>query len=421
MKLLTITNRYYFISILLFFIVAGVILFFLLRYHLDDELNEQLLGDQQRITFAMLQRDTMNKPQFPLRDDLTFQRRPLDFKMETQLFDTLMYDKTEKDIVPFRMIRFTAKTRQANYLITVKRSMIETDDLVISILISLMVVIGLFSLILLWMNSYFSKKLWSPFLNTIMRMKSFDINKHEQAFQTSSTRIQEFTDLNTTLEQMISRIQSDYFRMKEFSENAAHELQTPIAIINTKLESLLQTSELNEESAGLIQSAMENSSRMSKLIQTLLMLTKIENRQFDAREKISMNEVIKKYLNLYDELIREKKLKVEMKEEGEFVAEVHPQLADILISNLISNAIRHNKLEGSIHVSISPDKISISNSGNAPAHSTQEMFARFKKGNQSSEHLGLGLSLVKEIVQAANLSVQYTFHEGEHVLELKKK
>ena len=146
-------------------------------------------------------------------------------------------------------------------------------------------------------------------------MKSFDINKHEQAFQTSSTRIQEFTDLNTTLEQMISRIQSDYFRMKEFSENAAHELQTPIAIINTKLESLLQTSELNEESAGLIQSAMENSSRMSKLIQTLLMLTKIENRQFDAREKISMNEVIKKYLNLYDELIREKKLKVEMKEE----------------------------------------------------------------------------------------------------------
>ena len=133
-----------------------------------------------------------------------------------------------------------------------------------------------------------------------------------------------------------------------------------------------------------------------------------------------MNEVIKKYLHLYYELIKERKLKVEMREEREFISEVHPQLADILISNLISNAIRHNSPEGNILVTVSADKISISNSGEAPSQSTEEMFARFKKGNQSAEHLGLGLSLVKEISNAAGLSVQYTFQEGEHKIELKK-
>jgi signal transduction histidine kinase len=136
---------------------------------------------------------------------------------------------------------------------------------------------------------------------------------------------------------------------------------------------------------------------------------------------ISLNEIMKKHIDFYEEMIREKNITLQWKGEGIFFVELHPQLTDILASNLISNAVSHNIVNGNIQIFSSQEKFSVRNSGEPPTHSPEEMFSRFKKGNQSSGHLGLGLALVKEIVDSAHLSVQYSFLNGQHVIELRRK
>jgi signal transduction histidine kinase len=420
MKLLTIANRYNLISILLFFVFAGIILFRLINHQLNEELNEQLLNEQVHISRAMRSLDSIANYALLQNDNMTFNNTAKSFQLKPKLFDTIIFDSIEKEEIPYRAIRFSAQTKNSNYIITLKNSQIEATDLAYSIFISLMLVFGLFSLMLIIMNHYFSKKLWAPFLKTIASIKNFNINNRDTDFKPAETRILEFRELNDSLLQMTRKISNDYDRIKEFSENAAHELHTPLAIIRTKLESLLQSKNLNEQNAQLISHALENAVRLSKLTQTLLLLTKIENRQYEEKLSISFLSVFKRFLELYDEILNEKQIKVAINTEEDFVCEMHPVLGDIMVSNLLNNAIKHNIQNGSIIIYLSNIGIKICNSGEAPDFPTELLFNRFKKGYQSSGQLGLGLALVKEIAETNNLRSMYLFENKIHTIKIEK-
>lgn len=420
-KLLSVTNRYYLISISLFFIFAGVMLFYMIHHHLNEELNEELKAEKTQICKTMRSLDSLNSYSLVLNDNLTVKKINSSTRIQSTLFDSTIFDNNEMEYIPYRVIRFTSPTLKTNYIITIKKSQIESEDLAYSIFLSLIMIFGLFSIMLFIFNYYFSKKLWSPFLKTIRSIKTLNISNSETAFESSTTHIQEFNELNSSLLQMINRIKSDFNRMKEFSENAAHELHTPLSIIRTKLESLLQSKNLNNEDAQLINQALENTVRLSKINQTLLLLTKIENHQFEKKQIITISEVFRKFIELYDETIADKELKVNVKIEEEFICEMHPVLVDVLLSNLLSNAIKHNIQKGTLSIRFKKDEFEITNSGLSPEYPCELLFTRFKKGNHhSSEHLGLGLALVKEIVDTNNLQVFYTFDNGLHSVRIKK-
>ncbi len=419
MKLLTINNRFNLISILVFFILAGFVLFRLFRYQLKQELDEQLHVERIHVSNALQQIDSIGSAYRMLNDDLTIRQIPAQLEISPLLFDTLMFDNVEDDTIPLRVIRFSARTQLANYEILIKKSELENSDLVISIFISLTIVFGLIGLMMILVNNYFSRKLWNPFLKTISSMKALNINDRDSVFNGPQTSIREFRDLNDALEQMIEKIRSDYNRIKDFSENAAHEIHTPLAIISSKLESLLQGSELNQESALLIHQALENTRRLSKLNQALLLLTKIENRQFEEREEISFSEILKKHLDNYEEIIEQKKISVDFDNLENFIFRIHPALADSLVSNLLNNAIRHNQDHGSIHIILRKNGFTIMNTGEKPEVPVEVLFTRFKKGNKVSSNLGLGLSIVKEIVDTNRLGISYNFENDLHKITIE--
>ena len=415
-KLLSIINRYYMFSLLLFFILAGFMLFYAFSFYLNEELDEQLNTERVHFMNSTQSMDTLNISSLVFLDFISVKRISPGLTIEPEKFDSSMYDKVEKEIIPFRLIRFSSQTRKANYVVVMKTPKLETRDIVNSIFLSLMIVFGLLCLILYISNLYLSKKVWSPFLKTISSIKTLNINDCDASFNYQASHIEEFNELNVSLQKMAERIQSDYFRMKEFSENAAHELQTPLSIIRSKLESLLQSKDLNNEDAQLINQALESTVRLSRLNQSLLLLTKIENRQYGQKQMVNFSEVFDKYLKLYTEMIAEKGIRLQMKKEEDFIFEINPMLTDVLISNLLSNAIKHNVLNGEVMISIKKNRFEISNTGKAPDCSTELLFSRFKKGNHSPEHLGLGLALVKEIVETSGMQISYTFENERHVL-----
>jgi signal transduction histidine kinase len=209
--------------------------------------------------------------------------------------------------------------------------------------------------------------------------------------------------------------------MKEFTENAAHEMQTPLAVVQSKIELLLQDANLTDEQVEAIMQANTALIRLGKLNQSLLLLAKIENHQYEATTPISLKDITIKYLKLFDEMIKDKRLTVETTYAEDFVISLHSLLADSLISNLIGNAIKYNYNGGRISISISDSEYHISNTSNLPAIEQQQLFKRFNKSKDKADaSTGLGLAIVKKIADTHNLNITYKAENGEHHFYIRK-
>lgn len=183
----------------------------------------------------------------------------------------------------------------------------------------------------------------------------------------------------------------------------------------------MQDSNLSEAQVTAIAQAFTALSRLSKLNKSLLLLAKIENNQFEASERISLAEVTKKYLHLFDEIIKDKGLKVDTNNIADFAVLLHPFLADSLVSNLLGNAIKYNHEGGAIHIRISSDAYCIRNTSHLPAIDAQQLYQRFKTGGHGADHAtGLGLAIVKRIVDTSHLSINYEYTEAMHCFCMNK-
>jgi signal transduction histidine kinase len=232
------------------------------------------------------------------------------------------------------------------------------------------------------------------------------------------TDIYEFKLLNHTLDKMSKKIRLDFLNLKEFNENAAHELQTPLAIIKSKLELLIQRENLDEKQLQLISAVFEATTRMSKLNQGLLLISKIENNQFIQTEPISVPQILDKTIEHFGEMIEHRHITVTKKYHHPAKLKANPVLAEIFITNLVSNAIRHNILNGYIVITVNHDSFTISNTGQILKTDPQNLFERFRKSENNPDSVGLGLSIVQKIADLNQMKVEYLHQEGVHTLRI---
>ncbi|MDZ7605650.1 MAG: HAMP domain-containing sensor histidine kinase [Cyclobacteriaceae bacterium] len=211
---------------------------------------------------------------------------------------------------------------------------------------------------------------------------------------------------------------ADYKNLKEFSENASHELQTPIAVAKGKLELLLQSKNLDEDQLMLINSVSESIDHMSKMSRALSFLTKIENKEFSEMAPINLTEKISNLAYNFQELFDLKDIEATLDIEEDVIVHGDNTLFQILINNLLQNAVRYNIPGGKINISLTKTTLRISNTGNPLKTAPDELFKRFKKDIQSSENIGLGLSIVKKICDVSGYRVNYEHADGLHILSV---
>ncbi|WP_291913863.1 HAMP domain-containing sensor histidine kinase [Chitinophaga sp. CB10] len=258
-----------------------------------------------------------------------------------------------------------------------------------------------------------SRIILEPFYRGLKIIKHFDVKKSDQKLQLAHTTTTEFKELNAFIESMARKARADYAAIKEFSENASHELQTPLAVVRSKLDLLSQTA-IDDNQARLIgdmQSAIE---RLSHINRSLVLLTKLENHEYATSENIKFCAITKRVMATYEDWVKMKDITISSQLDKNIVLNIHPALAEILLNNLFSNAIRYNVEGGKIRVELSKYNFTISNTGNPPELPTAELFRRFKKGNQSGESTGLGLAIVKQICTVNDFSVTYNYMNGWH-------
>jgi two-component system sensor histidine kinase QseC len=261
-----------------------------------------------------------------------------------------------------------------------------------------------------------SRDILSPFNESLVQMQKFNLRK-KKPLVLAESNTKEFKELNMLLKKMTDMAITEYGLVKEFSENASHELQTPLSVLRSKLELLAET-DIQGDQAILIGEMQHAIEKMARINYSLLLLTKLENQEYEATETISFAGHIKSILGFYEDRIQMKALSLTTDISDDILLKMHPALADLLFDNLLGNAIRHNVKNGIINIKANQGVFIIENTGAAPVIPTRELFERFKKSDQCGESIGLGLAIVKQICELNKFDVQYIYNDGIHSLRI---
>jgi len=220
-----------------------------------------------------------------------------------------------------------------NKEIILRKNMVESRDLKEGLIQSMWIVFVALLLILMVSNYFMSKKIWSSFYRTIHKINRYDLTKNE-ILELPPSKITELAELNQAIRKMSEKIRDDYLSLKEFSENASHEIQTPLSIIKSKTELLFQWEGLTEEQLAHIQAIDQAATKLSRLNHSLLLLTKIENRQFEYDAEIDLKSLIEAQLKELDEFVQLQQITVQKQIEQSKIVQMNPVLADVLLRNL---------------------------------------------------------------------------------------
>lgn len=414
MKLLNYTTTYF--AVILIFLLAIWAVFFYLEImdeiydSMDDGLENQkmLVIRKAREDPSILERSAFEDGNYIITP-ITVETG----KGFTDAYcDTLMFRENEADYEPVRLLESVFRQDGNFYKIKVVTSMVEEDDLRKELFFStLYLYIGLIIVILL-LNNFLQKKAWKPFYKLLGRLDKFSI-ENAREIKYEKTNIDEFRLLNERVDRLLKKSMESYKSQKEFIENASHELQTPLAISINKLELMAENSNFNAGQMEEVGAVLNSLERLTRLNKSLLLLSRIENRQFAEGEKFSWNGLVKQIVSEFEDYAVHQQVKLELTEEGVFDYPGNKDLAGILISNLLRNAIIHSSPEAKVKVIITSGSVRFENPGTAPLDEIK-IFSRFQ-GTDSARSTGLGLAIAKAITDKFSIRLSYHFISQTHI------
>lgn len=321
------------------------------------------------------------------------------------------------EIDRFRVLSSYININGKLYHLQIETNIEEADETMLAISV---VTLSFFSLLVIGfilLNRRIAKQIWQPFRNTLEKLKAFDLTT-QQTISFDKTDIEEFEELNQSLQKLIDKNISVYNQQKTFIENASHELQTPLAVLKSKMDLLLQNKNITSEQAELLTAIDLPLSRMTRINKNLLLLAKIENKQFSEVESIELTQLINETLELLADYITTKQIIVDKNLTEKSSVVCNKTLFEILVNNLLINSIVHNSEKGKINIEFSDKTLKVSNTGKT-ALNNEKLFERFAVSSSQNTNSGLGLAIVKEICNRYQWQISYAFKNGVHSFSIK--
>lgn len=330
-----------------------------------------------------------------------------------RIIQKLFYDEITPEWEPYRVLYTNVRIQGNPYILMIRLNLVESEDLIRTLTWLYFGVLFTLLIVIFFVTRFISNRLWKPFYDTLKKIRQFNIEQHT-APVFNSTRVKEFRQLNKGLIKLINDNLKAYQSQKEFTGNAAHELQTPLAVFSSKLDLLLQDTSLNDNQAAILNSLYEAVSRLSRVNKNLLLLAKIENNQYATLDQVNIKAVIEEVLPYFTEQAVSRNLTIETDIEDAPVLNTSKPLAEIMINNLILNAIAHNRINGSISIKATNNRLSICNTSEQQELNTESLFKRFGKISRGSNSSGLGLAIIKQICQLHGWEVKYNYKSDKH-------
>jgi len=404
------------IIILLF---SGIALYFSIKTLLENEIEEELYSNKNLVEHLLDSDPNLHGiPPIMVVEKVETPQTAI-------LNDTLIFDPLQDEIELFRQLSGTKNINGQEYKITVRAMVIESENILFAIVFTFVIIILVAFIFLFYFNKSRNEKLWKPFFINLEKIKDFTI-KEETSLKLEESDIIEFDDLNREVAMLIEKVQADYQNLKQFTEDVSHEMQTPLAIMQAKIETMFNDLKIDDSQYEQLSSLQNDIRRLKNLNKRLILLAKIDNNQFTDDKLININELFEEILTNFKELTS-----VDFIIESNKIIEVKidRSLALVLGNNLISNAVKHNFENNRITINFFDNKVQIMNSGTYQLDNPDQVFNRFYKESKKRDSSGLGLSIVKKICDYYGYVPSYSFIErttkstllGYHTFEIQFK
>lgn len=416
MKLLHYTNRS--LSILLFILLGiwGALFYYTIIDEVMDETDDTLENYREIIVGKVLHDPGILTTEDNILHSYTI--RPLtDEEAENydeRFYDSTVYIETEDEYEPVRVMQSCFRASNDKfYELELRISTLERDDMVHAIFWYLLILYFVLLLCVMTGTRLVLKRVFVPLQRLLVWLDGITPGKPVPDLD-NDTKIMEFKKLNEAAEAMSRRSERAYEEQKQFIENASHELQTPLAIARGKLELFTESENLTEQQLQDMDELYRTLSRAIKLNKSLLLLSRINNGQYIDSKEMNLNEILKEVLAGLMEIYESKEIHVSVEELAVCKVCMNESLAYTLLTNLLKNAIVHNRQGGSMCITINKSELLIENSGDVPLDA-QRIFQRFYRADlEKKESTGLGLAIVKSISDMYGIPVSYRYGNNAH-------
>lgn len=416
-KLLHKTTRDFLALAVVILIICAPIFYFVSQWLYVYETEEVLVQHKN----AFVKQSSKN---FTPEDIKTWNRFNLHFTIlpdmgvtKDSIVGTMQEDSAVDEKEPFRIIYAPVEIAGKRYTYTEKIHLLEMERMVYSIAAMFTFIIVILFIGIVWLSKKTASKRWKPFYNTLDQIHEFEIDKNKPP-HFLETDIDEFDRLNKSLETLIEKNTAIYKGQREFVENAAHELQTPLALFQNKIDTLFQM-QLNKEQTHVLGALSRDVAKLNRLNKNLLLLSKIEHEIYLEKNTILINEHIEKHLDFFNEQaeLKEILINVQISEQLKIIG--NSVLTEILINNLVLNAVRHNHDGGSIIIRTMSSELLILNTGVNTPLPIEKLFNRFVKSGASSNGNGLGLAIIKKITELNGWKISYSYNNNIHCFSVR--
>jgi signal transduction histidine kinase len=397
-------------------IISVPVFYFILQRIMWNNIDEDLQSQRHWIENQLQKTSPENFVSF--NNNILIRRGQ--FSKNERLSTEKLYVSYDNEIVPYRIIEFNTTANGEKYAVRIQKSLIESEDILRAIVTMQLSVLLILLAVLVLINRNLNHNVWKPFYKTLDALKKYRIDRDE-FINLPNVPINELNDLNQSLNELTKHNREIFTAQKEFTENASHELQTPLAIIQSNLDLLWQTSPLSKEQANLIQNLTENNIRISNLNKSLLLLAKIDNKQFTDVKPVDIALLTEKIMSRFCESFVQSNITLSQQTSLSATVFADETLMEILISNLISNTLRYTPTNGTVDINITHDSFKIGNTAiNSKPLDSRKLFRRFQKQEESTKNsIGVGLEICRRICIQYGFDIQYKFSEGKHWFEVK--
>lgn len=410
MKLLSKTSINYLWVTFTVLVITGILLFFFLFRTVSEEIREQLELQADMIVTELTAGQSINYPLV----EITAIQQP-SHTPSAVFRDTLIYDHSQKKDEGYYYLRQTRLIKGKPLSITVMTTHIGWDGYTQAIVMMFVVMAFLLVLAGGLVNYFVHRKIWNPFLLNLKILQSYSVSSKAD-LQLVPSSIDEFGELNLVVKDLAQRAQQEYTGLKEFTENASHEIQTPLTIIKSRLESMSQLS-LNPEIAAYLIDTKQAVDRLSRLNRGLLLLAKLDNYVFPDRKDLQLDTMLLNMTEQMEDLFEQRGMRI-VKTIQEKKIYASPYLLEILITNLLSNMLQHGKHQTEVSIDLQANKLTFSNQGGAIDLPHEKLFSRFGKTTAGYNGNGLGLSIIKQICTVHLWEIVYTYKEDTHIFQI---
>lgn len=405
MTLLHKTTRDYLIASVSILIFTGFTLFVILQKAVGDEMDEQLELQADQIFESIRLGNHVNSPFIKIQQ--VTDNTPLGLVFG----DTMVYDRVQKEIEEYHYLKETQAIGNARYDVTVMSSHIGWDNYYLTILYIFLLTAVLLTASGILINYYSNKKILRPFFQNLKNVQAFSVTS-PHSLELHDSAITEFKELNFTLKDLTERSRKEYLALREFTENASHEIQIPLSIVQSKLDRMSQL-DITEQMASYITQAKSGVNRLSKMNKNLLLLAKLDNQLFSDEHQIVFSDALDAHLRNMEDLFLAKSISLN-EEISRTELTTNQYLIDTLISNFLSNALKYTSANGVIKIVLTNNAFIISNTGCPLDFPEEYIFDRFTKNPENTSSTGLGLAIIKEICALNRWSLSYQYLEGWH-------